>query len=92
MFIRSQDKTKLIQAGKYAISVRKIKTDSEKRDKYVVTADNIHNLGIYSTEERAIEVISWIMEAIENEENTFQMPQELETVFTGTERKSRWKE
>ena len=89
MFIRSQDKTKLIQAGKYAISAKKTTTDSEKRDKYVVMADNIYNLGIYSTKERAIEVLGWIMEAIENEENTFQMPQELEPVFTGTERKLR---
>lgn len=91
MFIRSQDKRKLIDAGQYAIAASKYRS-GENKGKYGISAGVIHLLGIYSTEERAIEVLSWIMEAIENEENTFQMPQELETVFTGTEGKSRWKE
>lgn len=58
-----------------------------KPDRYAIEVDDTYSIGTYSTEERAIEVLGRIMEAIENEENTFQMPQELEPVFTGTERK-----
>ena len=92
MFIRSQNKTKLIPEGKYTFCVAKVLMGVGKPDRYAIEVDDTYSIGTYSTEERAIEVLGRIMEAIENEENTFQMPQELETVFTGTERKSRWKE
>ena len=87
MFIRSQDKTKLIPAGKYAFCVAKVLMGAGKPDRYAIEVDDTYSIGTYSAEERAIEVLGRIMEAIENEENTFQMPQELEPVFTGTERK-----
>lgn len=85
MFIRSQDKRKLIPAEKYVICVANAQEKSGIHHRITATAMEYIVLGEYSTEERAIEVLSWIMEAIENEENTYQMPQELEPVFTGAE-------
>lgn len=87
MFIRSQDKTKLIPAGKYTFCVAKVLMGVGKPDCYAIAVDGTYSIGTYSTEERAIEALGWIMQAIENKESTFQMPQELEPVFTGTERK-----
>lgn len=85
MFIRSQNKRILLQAERLDIYVPET-VSNECRGHYTIT-QGFTELGAYSTEERAIEVLGRIMEAIENEENTFQMPQELEPVFTGTERK-----
>lgn len=88
MFIRSQNKRILLQAERLDIDAIDVPKFEQRGSQgyYAITA-GFTEIGIYSTEERAIEVLGWIMEAIENEENTFQMPQELEPVFTGTRRK-----
>ena len=87
MFIRSQNKRVLLQAERLEIYAPE--TAQNECIGYYAITQGFTELGVYSTKERAIEVLGWIMEAIENEENTFQMPQELEPVFTGTERKLR---
>ena len=79
MWIRTQDKTQLIECRSFTIkqiqaTINEIMPKSKQKElekhanEYVIKADMINTLGYYSTNEKALKVLSMIEEIIDQQE------------------------
>ena len=64
LWVRSQDKTRLVKVDHIYYMENMFTNDVE--DKYYICSGGAFDLGVYSTKERALEILDEIQEHIEN--------------------------
>ena len=89
MWVRSQDKTRLIDVKEFTIrkieaTINEIMPISQKKEldkhvnEFVIKGNTITHLGYYSTEEKALKVLDRLERHIQAYLAAFQMPQDSE--------------
>lgn len=85
IWIRSQDKTSLIECKKIDICERQDKYEFVANYKYYDGDETYDDLGEYSTKEKAVKALDMIQEHIAKHSNSvFQMPQDAEVEIDET--------